>query len=113
MPKATLPPNRETTNLVTIDTQPIHIPQGHTEDLGPISDTSPDTWQYHPEIIEQYYRQRLPQVLGRLIGVFFVFFRLAFGLWWDKISGKNPQEERKRAIQLREMLTELGQLTLR
>lgn len=108
MSQSTLSPTQETTNLLTIDTQPNHIPQGHAEDLGPISDTSPESWQYHPKVIEEYYRQRLPQVLGRLIGVFTVFSRFALGLWWDKIRGKNPKQERNRAIHLREMLTDLG-----
>ncbi|MEM8777506.1 MAG: AarF/ABC1/UbiB kinase family protein [Cyanobacteria bacterium P01_G01_bin.49] len=108
MPSANLSSKTEPPNLVTIDTQPIHIPQGHTEDLGPISDTSPDSWQYRPEIIEQYYSQRFLQVCGRLFSVFQIFARFALGLWWDKVRGKNPKEERKRAIDLREMLTTLG-----
>ncbi|MDJ0732141.1 MAG: AarF/ABC1/UbiB kinase family protein [Crocosphaera sp.] len=108
MPQSTLPPDTLTANTVTIDVQPRHIPQGHSEDLGPISDMSPESWQYHPEIINDYYRQRLPQVISRLLNVFFLFARFALGLWWDKIRGKNPKQEKKRAIHLREMLTELG-----
>ncbi len=108
MPQSTLPPETTTTDTLTIDVQPRHIPQTHTEDLGPISDTSPESWQYHPETINKYYSQKLPQVIGRLINVFLLFARFALGLWWDKVRGKNPKEERKRAIHLREMLTELG-----
>ncbi|MEA5511643.1 AarF/ABC1/UbiB kinase family protein [Crocosphaera sp. UHCC 0190] len=108
MPQSTLSPDLQNPDLITIDAQPIHIPAGHTEDLGPISDTSPESWQYNPEVINQYYRQRLLQVLGRLISVFILFFRFALGLWWDKMRGRNPKQERNRAIHLREMLTELG-----
>ncbi|MDJ0582483.1 AarF/ABC1/UbiB kinase family protein [Crocosphaera sp.] len=108
MPQSTLPPDTPTAETITIDVQPRHIPQGHSEDLGPISDMSPESWQYRPETINDYYRKRLPQVISRLINVFLLFVRFALGLWWDKIRGKNPKEERKRAIHLREMLTELG-----
>ncbi|MDJ0846650.1 ABC1 kinase family protein [Crocosphaera sp.] len=108
MAQSTVSPDTVNADTVTITVEPRHIPQGHTEDLGPISDTSPDSWQYHPEMINEYYRQRLPQVIGRLINVFLLFARFAVGIWWDKIRGKNPKEERKRAIHLREMLTELG-----
>ncbi|MGK7882764.1 MAG: ABC1 kinase family protein [Crocosphaera sp.] len=108
MPQSTLAPDAPTAETITIDVQPRHIPQGHSEDLGPISDMSPESWQYRPETINDYYRQRLPQVISRLINVFLLFVRFALGLWWDKIRGKNPKEERKRAIHLREMLTELG-----
>ncbi|MGK7931143.1 MAG: ABC1 kinase family protein [Microcystaceae cyanobacterium] len=108
MSQSTLSPDIHTTDTITIDVQPRHIPQGHSEDLGPISDMSPESWQYHPETINDYYRKRLPQVISRLISVFILFVGFALGLWWDKIRGKNPTEERKRAIHLREMLTELG-----
>ncbi|MEL4894525.1 ABC1 kinase family protein [Crocosphaera sp. Alani8] len=108
MPQSTLSPGTPTVDTITIDVQPRHIPRGHNEDLGPISDMSPDSWQYSPEIIDNYYSKRLPQVIGRLINVFMLFARFVLGLWWDKIRGKNPKEERKRAIHLREMLTELG-----
>ncbi|MGB5595547.1 MAG: AarF/ABC1/UbiB kinase family protein [Crocosphaera sp.] len=108
MPQSTLLPDPLNSDTITVDVQPLHIPQGHTEDLGPISDTSPESWQYHPDTINQYYQKRLPQVISRLINVFLLFSSFAIGLWWDKIRGKNPKEERKRAIHLREMLTELG-----
>ncbi|MDJ0661779.1 MAG: AarF/ABC1/UbiB kinase family protein [Crocosphaera sp.] len=108
MVQSTVSPDTVNTDTVTITVEPRHIPQGHTEDLGPVSDMSPDSWRYHPETINDYYRNRLPQVIGRLINVFLLFARFAVGLWWDKIRGKNPKEERKRAIHLREMLTELG-----
>ncbi|HAC61983.1 MAG TPA: hypothetical protein DCF68_00240, partial [Cyanothece sp. UBA12306] len=94
--------------VVTIEAQPIHIPQTHTEDLGPISDTSPESWQYHPEVIKGYYRQRPLEVLGRLITIITEFSWFMLSLWWDKLWGKNPQKDEKRAIQLREMLTKLG-----
>ncbi|ACK64473.1 ABC-1 domain protein [Rippkaea orientalis PCC 8801] len=108
MPEATVLPHVEPQTVITIEAQPIHIPKTHTEDLGPISDTSPESWQYHPETIKEYYRQRPLEVLSRLIYVASQFCGFILGLWWDKRWGKNPQQEKKRAIQLREMLTRLG-----
>ena len=75
MPQSTLSPGTPTVDTITIDVQPRHIPRGHNEDLGPISDMSPDSWQYSPEIIDNYYSKRLPQVIGRLINVFMLFAR--------------------------------------
>ncbi|CCQ61264.1 ABC1 kinase family protein [Crocosphaera watsonii] len=108
MSQSTLGPDTPTADTITIDVQPRHIPRGHSEDLGPVNDMSPESWQYSPETINDYYRKRLLQVIRRLINVFLLFASFALGLWWDKIRGKNPKEERKRAIHLREMLTELG-----
>ncbi len=108
MPQATMSPDVESLDVITIDAQPIHIPLSHTEDLGPISDTSPDSWRYHPETIKEYYRKRFFEVLTRFINIAFKFSWFFLGLWWDKLRGTNPKDDRKRAIQLREMLTKLG-----
>ncbi|GBF81538.1 ABC1 kinase family protein [Aphanothece sacrum] len=108
MPPVILPPDVDTLEVITIDAQPIHIPATHTEDLGPISDISPESWEYRPDTINQYYRQRTLEVLRRLINVIILFIQFFVGLWWDKTRGKNPTQEKKRAIQLREMLTKLG-----
>ena len=91
-----------------IESQPVHIPQNHIEDLGPISDTSPETWQYHPKIITQYYRQRPLQAIRRTMSILMPFGLLIVGIWLDKIRGKAEQNQKKRAIQLRETLTKLG-----
>ena len=69
MVQSPVSPDTLNADTVTITVEPRHIPQGHTEDLGPISDTSPDSWRYNHETINQYYRNRLPQVIGRLINV--------------------------------------------
>ncbi len=108
MAQSTLSRDTVNSDKITITVEPRHIPKGHMEDLGPMSDISAESWQYNPDVINEYYRQRLPQVIGRLITVFVLFARFAIGLWWDKIRGKNPKQERKRAIHLREMLTDLG-----
>lgn len=108
MPQPILIPESSSQDIVTVEAQPLRIPTQHSENLGPVSDLTPESWRYHPDVINVYYRKKPFQVLRRLfeIGVplFFFFFRL----WIDKISRKVVQNELKRAIQLREMLTNLG-----
>lgn len=94
--------------VATPEPEPVHIPKKHTEDLGPVSDTSPESWHYHPEIITEYYRRRPLQVIWRTLEILFPLTLFSFGLWWDKVWGKSSKNEEQRAIQLREMLTELG-----
>lgn len=108
MSEFTVSPVIESPDLITIEAQPIHIPQNHSEDLGPISDFSPESWSYHPESIKEYYSKRFLVVLRRLISIASQFSWFFLGLWWDKLRGTNPKNNRRRAIQLREMLTRLG-----
>ncbi|BBA80012.1 ABC transporter [cyanobacterium endosymbiont of Rhopalodia gibberula] len=108
MPEFTVSPVVESPDLIPIEAQPIHIPQNHGEDLGPISDFSPESWSYHPESIEEYYSKRFLAVLHRLISIASQSSWFFLGLWWDKLRGINPKDNRKRAIQLREILTRLG-----
>jgi len=112
MSPALLPPDLESPALI-IDAVAEEItapplPLGHQEDLGPVSDIFPESWQYHPESITAFYRRRPLQVLGRLLSIVLPFLSFVLGLWWDKIRGKNPQVSRRRASQLRQMLTDLG-----
>ncbi|XLQ11878.1 MAG: AarF/ABC1/UbiB kinase family protein [cyanobacterium endosymbiont of Epithemia adnata isolate EadnSB Bon19] len=108
MPEFTVSPVVESPDLITIKTQPIHIPQSHGEDLGPISDFAPESWSYNPESIEEYYSKRFLAVLHRLISIALQSSWFFLSLWWDKLRGINPKDNRKRAIQLREILTRLG-----
>lgn len=95
-------------DIVTIEDRPLHIPESHLENLGPISDTTPDSWRYHPDVISDYYRTRPLQVLGRLLDICLPFALFVLRLWTDKISGKVARNQWKRAIQMREILTKLG-----
>ncbi|WP_013320776.1 ABC1 kinase family protein [Gloeothece verrucosa] len=101
-------PEIQSQEYLTVDIQPLHIPEGHREELGPISDTSPESWRYNPERIYAHYSKRPLQVLGRLFNIIvpFVFFTLS--IWWDKISGKAEKNGKKRASQIRKILTKLG-----
>ena len=94
--------------LAILEPEPIHIPEGHIEDLGPVSDTSPESWHYNPEIITNYYRQRPLKVIQRTFEILFPLIYFTLNLWWDKIWGKLAKNQKKRAIQMREILTNLG-----
>ncbi len=64
--------------------------------------------RYDPVAIAEHYSQRPLQVWTRLLGIVWPFFTFAARLWWDKRRGRIPENEPKRAIQLRQILTKLG-----
>ncbi|MFM7408758.1 MAG: ABC1 kinase family protein [Cuspidothrix sp.] len=70
--------------------------------------SEPDTVLYDPVEIEAHYSNRFLQVFRRILTVLQSSLSFAFGLWWDKQWGIVAKNERRRAIQLRELLTELG-----
>ncbi|MGF1485725.1 MAG: ABC1 kinase family protein [Prochloraceae cyanobacterium] len=72
------------------------------------NDTSEDSWRYDPEKVKVYYRKRLLQVLVRFIKIVTPAVSFLWSIWWDKISGRSKQNEKRRAIQLKEILTQLG-----
>jgi predicted unusual protein kinase regulating ubiquinone biosynthesis (AarF/ABC1/UbiB family) len=75
-----------------------------------VKDEAPDIFRrYDPTAITDYYRQRPLQVVGRSQFVFGKMTRYLTAVWWDKKQGKNSEaQQRKRAIELRDLLTELG-----
>lgn len=89
---------------------PIRIPTTHQEDLGPVSDASPETWRYDPDRINAYYRRHPLKILGRFLNIAFTFGFFLYSLWWDKFTGQanTVENQKRRAIQLRELLTKLG-----
>ncbi|WP_330202537.1 AarF/ABC1/UbiB kinase family protein [Cyanobacterium sp. Dongsha4] len=95
-------------NIVNIHDNPVVIPIKHKEDLGPVSDMSPDSWRYHPDMIIEYYRQRPLQVFGRLLNILFPFLSFLLDGWWDGFWGNKKKNESKRAVKLRKILTKLG-----
>ncbi len=93
---------------IGLENKPAHIPLAHNEGLGPVDDSEPDSWRYNPDVINAYYDGHPLQVLGRVINIALPVFWFVLGLWWDKVRGKSPKDEIKRAVQLRELLTRLG-----
>lgn len=78
-------------NIVNIHDNPVVIPVKHKEDLGPVSDMSPDSWRYHPDMIIEYYRQRPLQVFGRLLNILFPFLSFLLDGWWDGFWGNTKK----------------------
>ncbi|MEW6493679.1 MAG: AarF/ABC1/UbiB kinase family protein, partial [Cyanobacteriota bacterium] len=64
--------------------------------------------RYDAAAITAQYRKAPLQVLGRLLNIALPSLFYAFNLWWDRVRGRSVINERRRAIQLRKILTKLG-----
>jgi len=67
-----------------------------------------ETIVYDPVAVAEHYRQRPLQVLNRIFAVLRPTLTFVLGLWWDSRRGIVIKNDRRRAIQLRELLTKLG-----
>ncbi len=63
---------------------------------------------YDPEAIAAYYGRRPFQVVTRFMAILLPLISFYVRLWLDRRRGKSAQNEQLRAVQLREMLTNLG-----
>jgi predicted unusual protein kinase regulating ubiquinone biosynthesis (AarF/ABC1/UbiB family) len=63
---------------------------------------------YAPEAIAQYYGNRPLQVWGRFLAILWPFLKFGISLWSDRRRGRIAKNQQRRAIQLRELLTNLG-----
>ncbi|MBN3906328.1 MAG: AarF/ABC1/UbiB kinase family protein [Nostoc sp. NMS1] len=63
---------------------------------------------YDPVGIAAHYQNKPLQVLRRIFAVLGPTFSFAFGLWWDSKRGIVVKNDRRRATQLRVLLTQLG-----
>ncbi len=64
--------------------------------------------RYDPAAIAAYYSNKQLQVFGRIIKVLRSTLTFGLSLWWDRQRGRINQNQSRRAIQLRELLTNLG-----
>lgn len=64
--------------------------------------------QYDPEAIAARYGKRPLQVWRRQVKIIWNFAVFALSLWWDKKTNGLVKNERKRAVQMREIITKLG-----
>jgi predicted unusual protein kinase regulating ubiquinone biosynthesis (AarF/ABC1/UbiB family) len=63
---------------------------------------------YDPDEIAAYYSRRPVQVVMRFFGILLPFVAFYLGLWFDRRAGKDVKNSRRRAVKLREILTDLG-----
>lgn len=64
--------------------------------------------RYDPVAISAQYQNAPLQVLGRILSITLPSLSFVFGLWWDRTWGRSDKNQRRRAIQLRTILTNLG-----
>ena len=67
-----------------------------------------EDFSYDPDAIAAYYSRRPFQVVFRFFGIFLPFIVFYLRLWLDRRMGGDVKNSRRRAIGLREMLTDLG-----
>ncbi|MDT9339245.1 AarF/ABC1/UbiB kinase family protein [Trichodesmium erythraeum 21-75] len=72
------------------------------------AESNTNTPRYDPEVITAFYSKRPLQVWKRRIDILWTFVLFAFNWWLDKVTGNAAKNERKRAIWLRGILTNLG-----
>ena len=91
--------------------EPLKPEEGHLKSAHDASLTEP--LRYDPVAIAQHYKSRPFQVGRRIIAIFLPFINFAIGLWWDKQLGHIERNQPRRAIRLREMLTNLGPASIK
>ncbi|MBE9109516.1 AarF/ABC1/UbiB kinase family protein, partial [Nodosilinea sp. LEGE 07298] len=67
-----------------------------------------EAFGYDPEAIAAHYRRRPFKVWARFVGIFLPIISFFVKIWLDRRAGRSVQNETLRAVQLREMLTNLG-----
>jgi predicted unusual protein kinase regulating ubiquinone biosynthesis (AarF/ABC1/UbiB family) len=65
-------------------------------------------FRYDPDAIAAFYSRRPFQVVFRFVTILLPLVGFYLQLWWDRRTDKAARNEHRRAVQLREMLTDLG-----
>jgi predicted unusual protein kinase regulating ubiquinone biosynthesis (AarF/ABC1/UbiB family) len=76
--------------------------------IAAVRDDESDDWRYSPDRIEAFYRNRPFEVAGRFLQILIAFSSYFLAQRWDRFTGQTEAKQRRRAIQLREILTKLG-----
>lgn len=63
---------------------------------------------YDPEAISAYYRPQVFLVFSRWLKILWPVVAISYRRWWDRFTGQENKQQRRRAVQLREVLTRLG-----
>jgi predicted unusual protein kinase regulating ubiquinone biosynthesis (AarF/ABC1/UbiB family) len=64
--------------------------------------------RYDAEAIANHYRRLPLRVWWRCLAIFIPLFMLYLGMWWDAKTGRSPKMAKKRAVEIRQLLTKLG-----
>jgi predicted unusual protein kinase regulating ubiquinone biosynthesis (AarF/ABC1/UbiB family) len=91
---------------VEYEVNPTPIPSDALANQSPV--VAIEALRYDPVAITAQYRKAPLQVLGRILSITVPSISFALGLWWDRVRGRDIINNRRRAIQLREILTKLG-----
>jgi len=100
-------PSESVIDVVSERVTPKLLPPANSRVFGTKAD-QPESLDYDPEEILIYYGKRPLQVLKRILAILQPIFCFIFGLWWDKKRGIKVKNDRRKAIQLRNLLTKLG-----
>jgi predicted unusual protein kinase regulating ubiquinone biosynthesis (AarF/ABC1/UbiB family) len=97
--------------VVPVPVEPITVEyelSSSSEDSAEVRVMATEAVRYDPVAITAQYKRTPLKVLGRAIQIALPCLFFAFGLWWDRLRGHDVINDRRRAIQLREILTKLG-----
>ena len=100
--------NSNSKKLDTVEVEAMHMDTDTLKSQNPPERTDNNTLHYDPDAITAFYNKRPLKVWKRQIGILWTFVLFAFSWWLDKVTGNATKNERKRAIWLREILTNLG-----
>ena len=93
----TISPTPIKSDTITVDSQTI-----------PPAVDIDESWRYSPERINAYYDRRLWQVIGRFFTILFPVLSFWASISWDRFTNSVQKNERKRGLQVRQILTRLG-----
>src|ERR687885_2100807 len=91
---------------VEYELSPTSVPESALFDKPEVLDT--EALRYDPVAITAKYRKAPLQGLGRILNIALPSLSFAVSLWWDGVRGRSIKNNRRRAIQLREIVTKLG-----
>ncbi|HEY9641320.1 MAG TPA: AarF/ABC1/UbiB kinase family protein [Coleofasciculaceae cyanobacterium] len=106
MPTSPLTDDLKTDRGIIVESELHPLPEEHLKSVQ-VSSQEPAA-QYDPVAIAAQYRNRFWQAWRRAYSIVWTFVRFALSLLWDKQTGQIEQNQPKRAIKLREILTRLG-----
>ncbi len=92
--------------VVEYELSDLPAPESGLSDESEVVETA--ALRYDPIALVAQYSKAPLQVFGRLVAIGLPVLSFGIGLWWDRVQGRSRFNERRRAIQLRELLTNLG-----